>query len=157
MPDQPECPLCNSQAETLVWNAGPCRVILVSDADYPGYCRVVWNEHVAEMTDLSAPERAVLLDTVCATEAALRALLQPDKINLASLGNMVPHLHWHIIPRFRDDRHYPQAIWGTPQRDGVHRSGPDPHALAQRIAAALNGAPATSIDNQQQDRRRSPS
>jgi diadenosine tetraphosphate (Ap4A) HIT family hydrolase len=109
------------------------------------------------MTDLSTSQRTVLLDAVWATEAALRAVLHPDKINLASLGNMVAHLHWHVIPRFCDDRHYPQPVWGAPQREGVRRSSPDPGALAQRIAAALDHAPATSANNRQQDRRRSPS
>lgn len=148
MTDPVECPLCNARAETLVWQAGPCRVILVSDADYPGYCRVIWNEHVAEMTDLRPAERALLLDVVCATEAALRALMRPDKINLASLGNMVPHLHWHVIPRFCDDAHYPQAIWGTPQRGGTRRNAPDPGMLAQRIAAALKPTPAKPVGSQ---------
>ena len=37
---------------------------------------------------------------------------KPDKVNIASFGNMVPHLHWHIIPRFEVDRHYPNPIWG---------------------------------------------
>lgn len=149
MPDQTECPLCNAEAETLVWNTGPCRVILAADADYPGYCRVIWNEHVAEMTDLAPSGRTLLLDTVCATEAALRELLQPDKINLASLGNMVPHLHWHVIPRFRDDKHYPQSIWSLPQRNGVPRSAPTPEALAQRIDSAMARLAATSGHTQQ--------
>jgi diadenosine tetraphosphate (Ap4A) HIT family hydrolase len=54
--------------------------------------------------------------TVCKVEQVLREVMQPDKINLASLGNMTPHLHWHVIPRFKSDKHFPQPIWGTPQR-----------------------------------------
>jgi diadenosine tetraphosphate (Ap4A) HIT family hydrolase len=45
-------------------------------------------------------------------------VMHPDKINLASLGNMTPHLHWHVIPRFKQDKHFPQPIWGVPQREG---------------------------------------
>ncbi len=43
--------------------------------------------------------------------------MQPDKMNVASLGNMTPHVHWHIVPRFRDDRHFPHPIWAAPQRE----------------------------------------
>ena len=45
-----------------------------------------------------------------------KLFLQPDKINLASFGNMVPHLHWHVIPRFKDDMHFPNPIWGQVER-----------------------------------------
>jgi diadenosine tetraphosphate (Ap4A) HIT family hydrolase len=58
-----------------------------------------------------------LMRVVFATEAAVRQGLKPDKINLASLGNLTPHLHWHVIPRFIDDRHFPQPIWSTAQRE----------------------------------------
>jgi len=44
-------------------------------------------------------------------ELALRDVLTPVKINVASLGNMVPHLHWHVIPRFADDAHFPNPVW----------------------------------------------
>ena len=48
-------------------------------------------------------------------EEAQQSVLAPDKINLASLGNMVPHLHWHVIPRWRGDRHFPDPIWAAPR------------------------------------------
>lgn len=91
-------------------------VLLVDDADYPGFCRVVWNDHVREMTDLSAEDRAELMHVVWLVEDAVRKVMQPDKINLASLGNMVPHLHWHIIPRCANDRNFPDSIWSVPKR-----------------------------------------
>lgn len=50
------------------------------------------------MTDLPPGRRASLMNVVWAVEAAQRELLRPRKINLASLGNQVPHLHWHVIP-----------------------------------------------------------
>jgi diadenosine tetraphosphate (Ap4A) HIT family hydrolase len=86
------------------------------------------------MTDLAAVERERLMQVVFATEAAVRALLKPDKINLASLGNMVPHLHWHVIPRFRNDRHFPNPIWGEPQRVATPNSPPN---LKDRLADIL--------------------
>lgn len=84
----------------------------VDDHDYPGFCRVIWREHAKEMTDLPPVDQRHLMHIVFAVEQALRELLKPDKINLASLGNMTPHLHWHVIPRFHDDRHFPNPVWG---------------------------------------------
>ena len=78
---------------------------------------MIWNDHVREMSDLAAADQQRLMQTVFAVERAQRAVLAPDKVNLASLGNVVPHLHWHVIPRFADDSHFPQPIWGTRQRE----------------------------------------
>ncbi|MBT0962141.1 HIT family protein [Denitromonas iodatirespirans] len=110
------CPLCQPDAERVLWRDERCRVIRVDDAHYPGYCRVIWQAHVAEMTDLCADDRAHLMRITFATESALRHLFEPAKINLASLGNMVPHLHWHVIARYADDPHFPDAIWAAPHR-----------------------------------------
>jgi diadenosine tetraphosphate (Ap4A) HIT family hydrolase len=92
------------------------RVVLVDDADFPGFARVIWNEHVREMTDLGAADRERLMRAVFAVEQAQREVLAPTKVNLASLGNVTPHLHWHVIPRFADDSHFPQPVWGARQR-----------------------------------------
>lgn len=110
------CELCSAPGGDLLWADDFCRVVRVADADYPGFCRVILQRHVAEMTDLDADDRRRLMDVVFCVEGALRKLFNPDKINLASFGNVVPHLHWHVIPRWRDDRHFPQPVWGTPQR-----------------------------------------
>ena len=48
---------------------------------------------------------------VFAVEGALRASLSPHKMNVASLGNLTPHLHWHVIPRFKDDPAFPKPVW----------------------------------------------
>lgn len=110
------CELCERAGPEPIWQDGACRVVRVNDADHPGYCRVIWQEHVAEMSDLTSSEQRHLYSVVNAVEAALRALLRPDKLNLASLGNLVAHLHWHVIPRWRDDRHFPRPIWAEPLR-----------------------------------------
>jgi diadenosine tetraphosphate (Ap4A) HIT family hydrolase len=112
------CELCESAGGESLWSDRQVRVVRVGDADYPAFCRVIWQAHVTEMTDLDGAERRHFMDVVFALESALRELLQPDKINLASLGNMTPHLHWHVIPRFAGDRHFPHPIWGSPQREG---------------------------------------
>lgn len=114
------CELCSQDGGHLVFRNAQLRVILVDDADYPGFCRVIWNEHSKEMTDLTPAQRSQLMEAVFVVESAVRKVMQPHKINLASLGNVVPHLHWHVIPRYHDDRHFPNPIWGTARRD---RSG----------------------------------
>jgi diadenosine tetraphosphate (Ap4A) HIT family hydrolase len=102
--------------------------VLVDDADCPGFCRVIWNAHVREMTDLEPAQIARLMGAVFAVEDALRAVLAPLKVNLASLGNLTPHLHWHVIPRFADDAHFPSPVWAPRQRD------PDAAGLTVRRA-----------------------
>jgi diadenosine tetraphosphate (Ap4A) HIT family hydrolase len=94
----------------------------VNDADYPAFCRVIWNAHIQEMTDLGIGERKYLMAIVFTIEQTLRELLKPDKINLASLGNQVPHLHWHVIPRFTDDAHFPDPVWAARRRTGMPRA-----------------------------------
>jgi diadenosine tetraphosphate (Ap4A) HIT family hydrolase len=135
--DEP-CELCASPGGDLLWRDEFCRIVLVDDPDYPGFCRVVLERHVREMTDLAPAERTRLMDAVFATEGALRDLLHPHKINLASLGNAVPHLHWHVIPRHRDDRHFPKPIWAEPARErAAKRAAPDRGAFATALRDRL--------------------
>ena len=117
----PSCELCNPAGEDTLWQDQLCRVVLVEDRDYPGFCRVILNRHVSEMTDLDAATRQDLMRVVFAAEQALRQLLQPAKINLASLGNRVAHLHWHVIARFADDKHFPDSVWSAARRPGAPR------------------------------------
>lgn len=112
----PGCELCRQAGGVIVLSNEWLRVVLVDDRDFPGFARVVWNDHVREMTDLEPAMQSRLLETVLAVERAQREVLGPAKINLASLGNITPHLHWHVIPRFADDSHFPQPVWGPRQR-----------------------------------------
>jgi diadenosine tetraphosphate (Ap4A) HIT family hydrolase len=133
------CELCTQTGGELLWQGERCRVVYVEERGYPGYCRVVWQAHVKEMTDLADDERLHLMEVVFAVEAVLREQLDPEKINLASLGNLVPHIHWHVIPRHTDDPHFPQPIWATAQRAAARtREHPDTAALASAIAASLD-------------------
>jgi diadenosine tetraphosphate (Ap4A) HIT family hydrolase len=128
------CELCIETGGVLLWRNAACRVVLVQDSEYPGYCRVILNAHVSEMTDLAYDERMRLMEVVFTVEAALRAAMNPHKVNLASLGNMTPHLHWHVIPRFASDPHFPHPIWATRQRESALTP---PAELQSRLAAAL--------------------
>ena len=114
-----DCPLCSTVGGELIWQNDFARIIFVMENGYPIF-RVVVQKHVAELTDLAINERSQLMQLVCKVETALRASLQPDKINLASLGNMVPHLHWHIIPRWADDPHFPAPIWANATNSNHH-------------------------------------
>lgn len=129
------CELCEQQGDVIV-STSQWRVVLVDDAHYPGFCRVIWNDHIKEMSDLSSDERAELMNVVWKVESIIRTIMQPHKINLASLGNVTPHLHWHIIPRFKDDLHFPNPIWGQVERS-VNTHLPQRQALIPALRAAI--------------------
>ena len=117
------CPLCESDGGRLVFQGRQLRIIQAEESGFPAFYRVVWTQHVAEFSDLTVAERETCMQAVLAVEQLLRERLQPDKINLASLGNAVPHLHWHVIARFGWDSHFPVPVWGNAQRE------PDPARL----------------------------
>ncbi len=112
-----DCVLCKDELKPeegqLIWHGDDCRIILVNDPELPGFCRVIWNQHVAEMTDLTYSEREHLMTLVFAVEEAVRHVMHPDKMNVAALGNMVPHIHWHVIPRYKDDAFFPGSVWSN--------------------------------------------
>jgi len=132
------CPLCAANGEATLWDDGFCRVIAVDDADHPGFCRVILNRHVREISDLADAGQMRLMRVVFAVEKVLRHCTDADKINLASFGNMVPHVHWHVIPRWRDDRRFPEAVWATPLRETAPaRSAPTRQQLRAALLAEL--------------------
>ena len=140
------CVLCKDELKPeegqLIWRGDDCRIILVNDHDLPGFCRVIWNRHVAEMTELTYGERDHLMTLVFAVEEAVRHVMRPDKINIAALGNMVPHMHWHVIPRFRDDIFFPGSVWSGRLRETSeaviaerrHRATELPQAIREEIS-----------------------
>ena len=138
------CALCQPCPHPILWQDQFCRVVLLNDANYPAYCRVELLAHIKEMTDLVPTERARMMKTVFAVELALREMFNPDKINLASLGNKTPHIHWHVIPRFENDRHFPNSHWG----EALRESNPAkldsaavellPQKISAHITCALN-------------------
>jgi len=129
------CELCNTAGGEVLWDSPSCRVVRVDDPHYPGFRRVIWNAHAREMTDLDPGQQQYLMSVVFAVEATVRRLFVPDKVNLASLGNMVPHVHWHIIPRWLDDQHFPEPIWGSIRRDGLAER---PVVSSEAMARALS-------------------
>jgi diadenosine tetraphosphate (Ap4A) HIT family hydrolase len=131
-----------SVAGALIWGDRQLSVVAVDEPEYPGFCRVVWNRHVKEMTDLAAAERGRIMDVVWQVEAALREVMQPEKINVASFGNMTPHVHWHVIPRYLDDAHFPNPTWAVAQR----AAAPDVLAARRALLPALRAAIASRLE-----------
>lgn len=120
------CELCESPGGEVLHQGAQFRVVLVDDVNYPGFCRVIWRDHAKEMTDLPELDRMLLMDVLWQVEQVVREVMAPEKVNLASFGNLVPHLHWHVIPRYTDDVHFPAPVWGQPQRQ------PQPASLQVR-------------------------
>ena len=146
------CELCTLTGGELLWQNALCRIVSVGDLDYPGFCRVILNRHAAEMSDLPSAEQQELMRVVFVVEAVVRDVLKPDKINLASLGNMVPHVHWHVIPRWREDRCFPNPIWAPAQRTSTVIPAADGPALVRQLATELAsrlGEPSMTEDGDQ--------
>ncbi len=139
------CPLCETHGGRLVFEGAKFRVIHAGEAGFPAFYRVVWRTHVAEFSDLSHADRALCIEAVTIVEQCLREQLAPDKINLAALGNLVPHLHWHVIARFAWDSHFPSPVWSQAQRSvAAERLEPIAarlpaieRAIVERMAARL--------------------
>lgn len=116
------CPLCAGVANRVVWHCAAWRVVHAdscAEEDFPAFYRLVSNAHHEEWTDLPEPLRQEGMAILACIETVLRQYLRPRKINLASLGNVVPHLHWHIIARFDWDSHFPAPVWAVAQRERV--------------------------------------
>src|ERR1700712_4693055 len=111
-----DCVFCREDGGEVLWSDDALRVVLADEPDWPGFCRVIWPAPVAEMSDLDNADRAKLMSAVNGVERAMRRILSPAKVNLASLGNQVPHVHWHVIPRRSNDSRFPLPIWAPRQR-----------------------------------------
>ena len=109
------CPLCLPPDPRLaVVELKHTTVRLNEDQLFTGYCFVVLNKHVKEPYHLPPEVRTAVMEEVYLVARALEALFTPNKINLESLGNMVPHVHWHVVPRFTTDALWPRPIWSEP-------------------------------------------
>lgn len=106
------CYFCQNSGGEVLFANSLLRIVLVSDKDYPGYLRIIANQHLKELTDLNDSDNLQLYQAVLKCEKIIRKIFKADKVNLASFGNITPHVHWHIIPRFYNDKHFPNPIWG---------------------------------------------
>jgi diadenosine tetraphosphate (Ap4A) HIT family hydrolase len=109
------CPLCNPKNENIIYKNDFIRIILVDEI--PGYIRIIIQKHIKEFSELSDKEAKKLALIIKNLEKGILKALKPDKINIASLGNMVPHLHIHMIPRYIDDPWWPDATFCAKKRE----------------------------------------
>jgi diadenosine tetraphosphate (Ap4A) HIT family hydrolase len=92
-------------------------VVLNRDQFFPGYTLLFTKLHATELFHLDRSVRAGLMEEVSCVAEALFSVFQPDKINYELLGNMVPHIHWHLVPRTSAEPLWPRPIWSEPHND----------------------------------------
>jgi len=146
------CPLCAPRPDSndhwdLVAVLSASSLYLAKNQTYRGQCQLTFDRrHAARLDQLSTDEYdAFSRDLFAAQQAVVRAV-RPGHVNIESLGNVVPHLHWHIIPRYVGDSRWGQPIWTTPlSAMPDHRLADAERAtLIDTIRAALMGKDDTS-------------
>lgn len=149
MAETPDCVLCREPGGRILVETTQWRIVLATEADalsFPGFTRVIWQAHTREMSSLSAPDQTTFMTLVFSVESLMLKYLNPHKVNLASLGNMVDHLHWHVIPRWQEDSHFPRPVWAAPVPDRKpFQLGPD--KLEQYIEAVIEHFSALAADH----------
>ena len=122
------CVMCGKYAAPgplLIAELETARAYLHEDQFFPGYVLLVLRRHATELYELPARERAAHLEEVARVAQALARVFQPIKMNYELLGNQVPHIHWHLVPRLTTDPDLRQPIW---------RVDHEPVALAPAVA-----------------------
>jgi diadenosine tetraphosphate (Ap4A) HIT family hydrolase len=139
------CPLCaprppSTEHGDLVAQLSVSSLFLAGNQTYHGQCVLIFDpRHVARMDELTPEEwRAMSADLFRAQQAVAR-VVTPDHMNIESLGNVVAHLHWHIVPRYRDDPRWGQPIWATPLESMIDTRLPalERDALISKVRAFL--------------------
>jgi diadenosine tetraphosphate (Ap4A) HIT family hydrolase len=129
------------QRDTLALGDFPlCRLLLMNDARFPWFILVPRRNHIQEIFDLSGAEQPLLWREVTSLTQNLYLALKADKMNVASLGNLVPQLHVHVVARYRNDPAWPEPVWGTPD--------PLPYETVQmqKVSEVLEGFLGTEFD-----------
>ncbi len=113
-----DCPLCQKLAalddlppEDVVWQFPQSVALLGPWQYYQGYCILVARRHAREFSTLADGERRAYFDEMCLLARAIEACFHPLKLNYEVLGNQVPHLHWHVFPRYAHEPEALQAVW----------------------------------------------
>ena len=135
-----DCPMCRrwqDDSDLRIIELEHSHVVLNRDQFFTGYTLLFTKEHITELFHLAPALRSTLMEEVSRVAAALHAAFSPAKINYELLGNMVPHMHWHLIPRFTDDPLWPRPVWALPHdelrlTDAGYRERID--AIRERLA-----------------------
>lgn len=131
------CPLCTDRAKSEIWRNGNFYLIDAEDPAFPCFLRVVSCRHVPEMSSLTSEERTELWGILNVVEEEIIKALRPHKVNLAQFGNMVPHLHWHVIPRWKNDPWFPDSVWSAARRSDNAADTKARQLLAEQFFKAL--------------------
>lgn len=114
------CPMCSrwdDDPDLRIRSFEHSYLVLNRDQFFPGYCLLFAKQHVTELFLLDATVRHGMMEEVSRTAAVLARRFNADKINYELLGNMVPHIHWHLVPRLRTDPLWPRPIWSEPHQE----------------------------------------
>ncbi|HEY5522375.1 MAG TPA: HIT family protein [Desulfuromonadaceae bacterium] len=109
-----DCPMCrrwDTDSDLRIIELPHSYVILNRDQFFPGYTLLFTKYHATELFHLDRDARTALMEEVSSVAKALYTIYAPAKINYELLGNMVPHIHWHIVPRFSSEPLWPLPIW----------------------------------------------
>ncbi len=120
LPPAVSCDICNrweTDEDLRIVEFGLSYLVLSRDQFFPGYCLLFTKKHVTELFHLDPEARQELMEQVSRVACVLSGLFRADKINYELLGNMVPHIHWHLVPRFRHDPLWPQPVWAGPHQE----------------------------------------
>ena len=100
------------------------------------WLKIFTQNNYKEMSDVPKEIRYEIYDLLDIIEKEMIEYYQPTKINIASFGNYMPHVHWHIMARFKEDSYYPEPMWGERQREAILKL-PSFETFCQRIVKKL--------------------
>ncbi len=127
------CELCTQSHPREIWRNKHFYVIDAADEDIAGFVRVIATSHVKEVSDLADDVRHELFEILTVVERVMIECMVPDKVNLASLGNMVPHVHWHVIARYADDAYFPGSVWS----ERLRNTDPEIKSIREKQATVM--------------------
>lgn len=99
-----------------ICNLGASQLYLFKEQSHKGRVIVAAKKHVSEMTELTADERAAFFEDVNLVANALHAAFSPDKVNYGAYGDTGHHLHFHLVPKYRDEFEWGSTFAMNPQQ-----------------------------------------
>jgi diadenosine tetraphosphate (Ap4A) HIT family hydrolase len=138
----PACKACQGSWPTehhLIADLGLSRAYLHDDQFFPGWTVIVFKRHATELFHLAPTERIQLMEEVNLVAKTLAQVYEAKKINYELLGNQLPHIHWHVIPRLATDPAPLEPVWRV-QHEPLLPPGPDLQSRVQRLQQAIQTA-----------------
>lgn len=90
--------------------------IEIEESEIP-WLKIFTQTAYKEMSEVPSEIKFEIFELLDIIEKEMLAYYKPKKINIASFGNYMPHVHWHIMARFEEDSYFPEPMWGTKQRE----------------------------------------